>query len=75
MPRLALVLVALALAACRSDVSTDDPATSAESYTVHGLYEGTRFEGAAVSVTHEAIPGVMDAMRMTLVLDDPAEVE
>ncbi|MEM6783402.1 MAG: copper-binding protein [Bacteroidota bacterium] len=75
MPRLALLFVALALVACGSDTSTDNPALSADSYTVRGLYEGTRFEGAAVSVVHEAIPGVMDAMRMSLVLDDPAEVD
>ncbi|MEM8558958.1 MAG: copper-binding protein [Bacteroidota bacterium] len=76
-PRLLSGLVVIVLAcfpACTSD-SAGLPAEDAETYEVRGLYEGTRFEGAAVSVVHETIPGVMDAMRMRLVLADPAEVE
>ncbi|MEM9996271.1 MAG: copper-binding protein [Bacteroidota bacterium] len=70
---LSLVLTALTcFSACTSDPA---PAEDAETYEVRGLYEGTRFDGAAVALVHEAIPGVMDAMRMSLVLDDPAEVD
>ena len=78
MPRLALLLVLLSLAACGSDAPADpaagDDAAIAESYTVRGVYHGPRQDGAAVAVTHETIPDVMDAMRMTLRLGEDADV-
>ncbi|MEO1075965.1 MAG: copper-binding protein [Bacteroidota bacterium] len=75
MPTRTLLCFALAVLALLPACTSDSADTPAETYEVRGLYEGTRFEGAAVSVVHETIPGVMDAMRMSLVLDDPAEVD
>ena len=37
-----------------------------EPVAVRAVYEKTVFDGAAATFDHEAIPGVMDAMRMDL---------
>jgi len=64
------VVAAGLLAAC-----TDDPAPAAtDTYTVRGLYLGTAFDSAAAVVSHEAIPGFMDAMRMQLRVRDRTEL-
>ena len=44
-------------------------------YDVRGRYAGAAFNGQAIVVDHERIPGYMEAMRMTLKLDDPADLE
>jgi len=70
--RLPLLALLLGLAACGR---ADAPAPPADVHETRGVFLGLRFEGAAASIEHEAIPGVMDAMRMDLRLADPAEVE
>lgn len=65
-----LALAAGLLAACSE---APEPAAP-EAYTVRGLYLGTAFDSAAVVVSHEAIPGVMEAMRMRLRVRDRAEL-
>lgn len=63
-----LVLAAAGLlAAC-----ADEPAPDA--FTVRGVYLGPAFDSAAAVVDHEAVPGVMDAMRMQLRVADRAEL-
>ena len=47
----------------------------AETVTVRAVYEKTVFDGAAATFDHEAIPGVMDAMRMDFPLADPSVVQ
>lgn len=42
----------------------------AETVEVRAVYETTVFDGQAATFDHEAIPGVMDAMRMDLPLAD-----
>ena len=61
----ALLLVALTLAACRSE---EAPVT----YDVRGVYLGPQFNGDAALIDHEAIPGYMEAMRMPFRVEDPA---
>lgn len=62
---------ALMLTACSPDAGPP-----AGSFTARGVFHGTRYDGAAVSVTHEAVPGHdMTAMRMDLRLGDGAEVD
>ncbi len=47
-------------------------APPAETASVRAVYEKTVFDGAAATFDHEAIPGVMDAMRMDFPLVDPS---
>ncbi len=90
MPRLSLLVLACALAAGCSDRSdpAPDPAAlppsaepavdgadgSAVSFTVRGLYLGAVYDSAAAVISHEAVPGFMDAMRMQLRVAEPAEL-
>jgi Cu/Ag efflux protein CusF len=57
-----LSLVLLALGCSRE---------AAEVHSVRGQVSGLERGGRALAVDHEAIPGVMDAMKMTLPLIDP----
>ena len=70
----ALFLVGLACAGLLAGCAEDPEPAATETYTVRGLYLGTAFDSAAVVVSHEAIPGVMDAMRMQLRVRDRAEL-
>lgn len=84
--RLALLLFASGamFAACASD--TPDEASGAttsaeptvvetgESWTARGIYLGSKFEGQAVSIDHEDIPGLMDAMKMDFLIDSPEDM-
>gem|GEM_PF-2417293 len=72
-PVLACLVLALGLAACADAPRAD--ALPAETFDVRGVFEGTRFDGAAVRVHHEAVPGHGDAMRMDLRLADTARVD
>ncbi len=70
MTRPALLTLALTFIGCAD--APDAPA--GETYAVRGVFEGTRFEGAAVTISHEAVPGRMEAMRMDFRLADTADV-
>ncbi len=73
------VLVALAflpLAGCGGaggSSASGDTEDAAESYTVRGRVVGPSQQGQALKSDHEAIPEVMDAMRMDFPLEDPAD--
>ena len=72
MTRVLLLIPILMLAACGGSDQNDT--LPEEVYGVRGIYEGPRFEGAAVSVNHEAVPDLMGAMQMDFRLADTASV-
>lgn len=72
MNRFLLLTSVLLLAACGGGGESDP--LPEEVYGVRGVYEGTRFEGTTVTVDHEAVPDLMDAMRMDFRLADTASV-
>ena len=63
----AVLAAGCALAGCASE-------PPAETVAVRAVYERTVFDGAAATFDHEAIPDVMDAMRMDFPLADAAVV-
>jgi protein SCO1/2 len=65
------ILFALAVTGC--DGSQEQ--TARDVYQVRGLFEGLRFEGQAIRVQHEEIPGLMEAMSMDFKLSNPSEAE
>lgn len=65
------VLVLLVGIGCASD---PEPAVPTQTWQVRGIYHGPRAQGQAVSITHEAIPDEMDAMRMDFLLDPAVDV-
>ncbi len=76
-----LPLVCLLAAGCSERPGSAEPGQDADlpgdpsaSFTVRGLYLGAAYGGAAAVVSHEAIPGFMDAMRMPIRVADPAEL-
>ncbi|HEX9950566.1 MAG TPA: copper-binding protein [Rubricoccaceae bacterium] len=62
-----LAALALLAAGCTSG-------PPAETVEVRAVYERTVFDGAAATFDHEAVPDVMDAMRMDFPLADAALV-
>ena len=64
-------LSALLAAGCASEPPAEPPA---ETVAVRAVYERTVFDGAAATFDHEAIPDVMDAMRMDFPLADSSVV-
>lgn len=55
---------------------TDAPEPAEEStYATRGVYVGPQYGGQAAVIDHEAIPGTMEAMRMTFRLDDPTVLD
>ncbi len=62
-----ILLCCLLLIGCTGD-------TDRQVYEVRGVMRGVQYEGAALVVDHEAIPGFMDAMRMTFRMKDPSQI-
>ncbi len=62
-----VVVCALALGAC-ADAPAEEPAT----VEVRGVFVESMYDGQAMLVNHEAIPGRMPAMRMAFRLATPA---
>ncbi len=64
-----LVILTTGFFGCSSEPVQEDR------YQVRGVFLGQRFEGVAMRVRHEAIPGFMGAMAMDFKLADPSELE
>lgn len=62
-------VVLLCLAACGDP---EPPPEAGRTYEVRGEVLGSRFDGAALRIRHEEIPGYMEAMTMDFKLKDPA---
>jgi protein SCO1/2 len=65
-------LMALSLYGC---TGSSDVVEEREVYEVRGEYLGPQFDGKAMKVRHEEIPGYMKAMIMDFKLDEPAEID
>ncbi len=70
-----LLIVMIVAAGLVSTSGCAEEATPETVYTVRGIYIMPQFDGAAAVIEHETIPGVMEAMRMTMKLADPAALE
>lgn len=66
-------LLMFQLTGCGGD-ETPEPEDEA-TYEVKGRYLSTSVDEESISVIHETIPDVMDAMRMSLRIDDIEQVE
>ncbi len=71
LPLLLLAVLPFSFAAC----GNEEPAAADEVYEVRGRYLSTDMRGESISVIHETIPDVMNAMRMSLRIDDPTVSE
>ena len=63
--------LALALLAGCAEETVEIPP---ETWEVRGVFEGTEANGEVATITHEDIPGLMDAMQMGFLLTRPDEV-
>lgn len=78
------LLLVLLLAACGSDDTEMPPSAqpgtgpvagpdiAAHTFDVRGVYLGAAYDSAAAVVSHETVPGFMDAMRMPIRVSDRA---
>jgi Cu/Ag efflux protein CusF len=69
--RLVVAAACVLIAGC---ADAPEPDITPSGVTVRGLYLGPAYDSAAAVVSHEAIPGVMEAMRMPLRVADRAEL-
>ena len=75
------VIAALFMLSCSAEESRpaqevqSDYADAIDVYQVQGRYLSTTPEGTAISVVHETVPDVMNAMRMNFRIDDVSVAE
>lgn len=67
LPLLFIAFLPFSFASC----GEKEPAAAEEVHEVRGRYLSTDMRGESISVVHESIPDVMNAMRMSLRIDDP----
>ncbi|MBP3193426.1 copper-binding protein [Natronogracilivirga saccharolytica] len=71
-----LILMLLLLSCNDNDAALpDDEIHQDDIYEVKGRYLSTDMRGESISVVHEEIPDVMNAMRMSLRISDPSDAE
>lgn len=73
--RFLLLLLALTLPLAFAACGEQDPRAGEEVHEVRGRYLSTDMRGESISVVHETIPEVMNAMRMSLRIEDPTVAE
>jgi Cu/Ag efflux protein CusF len=69
--RLILFILIAAVPVFLTACGDDEPTPAEDVYEVKGRYISTDLLGKSISVIHETIPEVMNAMRMSLRIDDP----
>ncbi len=77
-PLVMLTMSIVFLSACGDDIERGDAPDTAdpeESWEVRGYYLGSNPDEGTITLVHEEIPDVMDAMRMRMLLPEPNEVE
>ncbi len=67
----AILILMFGLSGCGEEAEPEERA----SYEVKGRYLSTSVDEDFISVVHETIPDVMDAMRMSLRIEDISQVE
>ena len=79
--RISLVSICLLMPLAYISCGNDEPRTTSETgtdkdvYEVRGRYLSTDLRGESISVIHETVPDVMNAMRMSLRIDDASVAE
>ncbi len=79
--RISLVSICLLMPLAYISCGNDEPRTTSETgtdkdvYEVRGRYLSTDLRGESISVVHETVPDVMNAMRMSLRIDDASVAE
>jgi len=73
--RLLLFLLIAALPFSFMACGDEQPSPAEDVYEVQGRYLSTDMRGESISVVHETIPDVMNAMRMSLRIDSPTVAE
>lgn len=73
-PKYLFLLISLLLFGCGGEEQSPVIEETA-SYDVRGIYVTTDYQNLTVTILHEAIPDVMNAMRMSLRLDNSQAVE
>ena len=71
------LVISSAVISCGDDQPRDtgDSGVTDEVYEARGRYLSTDLRGESISVIHETIPDVMNAMRMSLRIDDASVAE
>ncbi|MEM1043672.1 MAG: copper-binding protein [Bacteroidota bacterium] len=70
-----LALFLLAPALLTGCAEPDSPAAPRASFTVRGLYLGPAYDGTVAVISHEEIPGFMDAMQMPFRVEDAVRLD
>ena len=79
--RISLVSICLLMPLAYISCGNDEPRTTSETgtdkdvYEVRGRYLSTDLRGESISIVHETVPDVMNAMRMSLRIDDASVAE
>ncbi len=73
--RFLLLILVLTLPFAFTACGEQEPQAAEEVYEVRGRYLSTDMRGESISVVHETIPEVMNAMRMSLRIEEPAVAE
>lgn len=73
--RMPLILLMILLPLFGTACGSDEPAPELEAYEIKGRFLSTDMRGESISVVHETIPDVMNAMRMSLRIDNPMVAE
>jgi Cu/Ag efflux protein CusF len=69
---LLILSTGVALTSCGNDDAAADREPDIEAFEVRGRYLSTDMRGESISIVHETVPDIMNAMRMNFRIDDPS---